>query len=133
MAVKRSAILLAALVFTSIGASIDATAQTSSVSARMKRIGQEISLKLVIKAPAPPALILYLTMPESYKIIDSSPKADSYEPKKGMAKWLIRRPRPGQHILRVRFGNRIDLHELTGKIRYKDPETGKKTVIKVKK
>ncbi len=132
LAARRSMILLAVLVLGSMSTGIDAVAQASGVSAGMKRVGQEISLELVIKAPAPSALILYLTMPKSYKMIGSSPRADSYEPDKGMAKWLIRKPRPGHFILKVRFDNRVELDKLEGKIRYKDPDTGEKITVEIK-
>ena len=84
----------------------------------LKASGNKIKLQINVSSP-PPA-----TIPAGSTIKKSTPQVKKLNKTKGIAKWLFREIKPGTIMIEMTLDNPVQPGQLTGQIRYKNPETG---------
>ena len=98
-----------------------AAAAEDLVSGRyLKGAGKEIVVELEISSPAPPLVIVVQNLPKGIKVISSSPELKKYNPKKGVAKWLLREAKPGKMTVSLQLDRPVAKDTVHGEIRCRD-------------
>lgn len=93
----------------------------------IKTAGDAVSVRITVSKPAPSNLILEQQLPAGTKILSTSPQAKKANTKKGTVKWLLKGLSPGTLDVSMRVSPAISSKDAKGKIRYRNPETGKMT------
>ena len=94
--------------------------------------GETISLQLDIGSPPPSMLILVQRLPKGITVDKAVPPIKKFNPHKGEAKWLLKRPQPGTTLFTINLNGTVTADQISGEIRYKDPNGGKMKVMKIK-
>jgi hypothetical protein len=80
-------------------------------------VGKEIKIELEIGSPAPPLVIVIQNLPPGTGVISSRPRLKKYDPKKGEAKWLLNKVKPGKTTVSLQLDRAVGAGELSGEIR----------------
>jgi len=102
---------------------IPARADEAVTCRYLQQEGDEISVELNIKSPAPASVIIMQQLPPGIMIVSASPAPRKSNPAKGEAKWLLKGPQPGSLKISMHLDRPVRAGQVTGEIRYKDPTT----------
>jgi hypothetical protein len=101
------------------------TADKGIVTCRyLKASGNVIKLQINVSTPPPATIIVIQKIPAGSTIKKSTPEIKKLNNKKRIAKWLFRKIKPGSFIIEMVLDHPVQPEQLTGQIRYKNPETG---------
>lgn len=92
------------------------------VTARYKEIaGQEIVISLSIADPPPPTIIVIQNVPPQVAVTQSQPATKSVNRSRGEIKWLLTNIAPSKFTLHLTLERPISPTEVSGEIRYREP------------
>ncbi|MDD5757550.1 MAG: hypothetical protein PHI06_00545 [Desulfobulbaceae bacterium] len=92
------------------------------VTARYKEMkGREIIIAISITDPPPSTIIVLQNVTPQVAVIQSQPATKSVNSSKGEIKWLLSDVTPGEFTLHLTLERPISLTEMSGEIRYREP------------
>jgi hypothetical protein len=109
--------ILVVLVAGIIALPIAANAEDLVSGRYIKAEGKEIVIELEISTPAPPLVIVVQDLPDGVKVVSSRPKLKKYSPKKGIAKWLLHKVKPGKMVVSMMLDRPIGKGMIEGEVR----------------
>jgi len=83
-----------------------------------------VVLYIRVQHPAPAAFIVMQKMDPGLSLVSATPPPIGGSPGKSALKWLFKRPRPGQFVVNMQFGQPVSLRQIEGSISYRHPGTG---------
>lgn len=86
--------------------------------------GNRFELVIDIGGPAPPTVIVLITLPRGINIQDAEPPPDKFEARHHTAKWLLRGLEAGRTRLTLTTTRSLPLESLTASVRYRDRSSG---------
>lgn len=93
-----------------------------------KIAGQEIVIEISINAPPPPTLIVLQNVPSQVAVIQSQPATKSVNSSRGEIKWLLSKVKAGNLTLLLTLERPVSSDEISGEIRYREPDGGMVTM-----
>ena len=94
--------------------------------------GSTIVLELQIQDPPPGNIIVHQFLPKGVELIKTVPKVTKFSPKKGKAKWLLKKVRSGTMRISMELSGAIGPGTIRAEVRCRDQVTGKMTDIVIK-
>jgi hypothetical protein len=94
--------------------------------------GSTIVLELYVQEPPPSNIIVHQFLPKGISLVRSEPVVTRFSPKKGKAKWLLKKVGAGTMRITMELSAAIEPGAVMAKVRCRDQETGKMTDIVIK-
>lgn len=93
-----------------------------SVTAQYGRMaGAEVVIEIAVSEPPPPTLIVIQNLPPQVSVIQAQPETKSVNTGKGEVKWLLSGIKAGALALHLTLDRPLSSAEISGEIRYREP------------
>lgn len=93
-----------------------AGAEVSAVYTQAR--GSHLAVEIRVGAPPPSSLILIQNLPPGVTILSAQPPANTVNPGKGEAKWLLRDITAGQVTIRMTLDRPVNAGDISAEIRF---------------
>ena len=113
------------IVFASLTAYAGEMVRGRYVSAK----GNRIVLELEIASPPPYSLIVEQFLPAGIDIVTSQPGTIKFNSKKGRAKWLLKKVKPGKMQFVMELSDSIGADQVRAEVLCRDKKTGEMTEL----
>ena len=98
------------------------------IGGRYKFSGKTISHRIIIPANPPAAVILVQYLPTGTTIEKARPHYSSYDPERGVAKWLFTDVQPGPLKVKLKLGQMVPRDKVSAEVLFKDDVGGSETL-----
>ncbi|MDD2466967.1 MAG: hypothetical protein PHI97_23475 [Desulfobulbus sp.] len=90
-----------------------------------------IALHITVQRPAPAAFIVLQKMGPGLSLVAATPPPVGEHRGGSAVKWLFKRPRPGQLVVKMQFDQPVAPSQLEGSISYRQPENGSMVLSRI--
>lgn len=81
--------------------------------------GTRLAIDINVSSPPPASIILVQHFPAGTTMVSAQPGASNYNPRRNVAKWLLRNLRPGKSTVTVTLDRSVSPGEVSAEIRFK--------------